>query len=217
MSSNRMNGTGREARTRNLAEARACASAAKTQQALAAVARLHATGQRVTFARVAQDAAVSTWFTYHQATVAAAIRTAQQDQAEHGLHHTPSPQERVSAASLRTDLEHTRDEVRSLRQENTQLRKSLATRLGIELTHPDPVELADRLRQVEQRNHELAANLNTATRQTRDLADQLTAAEDSLVAAREGLRRMIKQNRVRPPQSPYAEVESALEETKKSL
>ncbi len=188
-----MSGGVREVQTRKLAEARARDSAGKTQQALAAVARLHTAGQRVTFARVAQDAAVSTWFTYHQPTVAAAIRTAQRDQAEHGLHHTPSPQERVSAASLRTDLEHSRHEVRALRQENEELRQSLATWLGIELTHPDPVELADRLRQVEQRNNELATDLDTATRQVRDLADQLTTAEESLTAAREGLRRMIRQ------------------------
>ena len=111
-----MSSAAREAQVRRLAEARAADSAAKTRQALAAVARLHAAGQRVTFTRVAEDAAVSTWFTYYQAAVAAAIRAAQQDQAEHGLHHTPSTQERVSATSLRTDLEHSRDEVRSLRK-----------------------------------------------------------------------------------------------------
>lgn len=183
----------RETQVRRLAEARARDSAAKTQQALAAVARLHAAGQRVTFAHVARDAAVSTWFTYHQEKVAAAIRTAQQDQAEHGLHHTPSTQERVSAASLRTDLEHSRDEVRTLRQENQQLRRSLATRLGIELTHPDPVEMADRLRQVEQRNTELAAELDQHLRRSRQLEAEQAATHDELVAAREGLRRMIRQ------------------------
>lgn len=189
-----MTTTAREAHTRRLAEGRARDRAAKTQQALAAVARLHAAGQRVTFAHVARDAAVSTWFTYHQEKVAAAIRAAQQDQAEHGLHHTPSTQERVSAASLRTDLEHSRDEVRTLRQENQRLRQSLAARLGIELTHPDPVELADRLRQVEQRNRELAADLDAATRRARDLQSQLVDSEENLTAAREGLRRMMRQN-----------------------
>ena len=65
-----MTSAAREAQTRRLAEARARDSAAKTRQALDAVARLHSAGQRVTFARVAQDAAVSTWFTYHQEKVA---------------------------------------------------------------------------------------------------------------------------------------------------
>lgn len=193
-----MSTTPREARTDKLIQARARDSATKTERAIATAARLQASGQQVTFARVAQDAAVSTWFTYNNEAVAAAIRDAQRDQAEHGLHATPSSLERVSAASLRTDLEHSRAEVRTLRDENQRLRQSLAARLGVELSHPDPTELAGRLRQVEQHNTELASQLSAANAQSRQAEAKLTTTQDELTAARESLRRMIKQGTAGP-------------------
>lgn len=96
---------------------------------------------------------------------------------------------------MRTDLEHSRSEVRGLRQENQQLRQSLAARLGVELAHPDPAELAGRLRQVEQHNIELATQLTTAAAHVHQLEAQLAANQDELTAARESLRLMIKQQK----------------------
>lgn len=180
------------ARVDKLRLARAADSTTKQQRALAAVEHLHAQGDRVTFARVARVSAVSTWFTYNNTHVALAIRRAQADQAENGLHITPRPAERVSAASLRVDLEHARDELRESKQENGQLRRTLSLRLGAELENTNPAELLDRLHEAERHSADLASRLTAATDHNHDLSDQLAATRDDLQAARESLRRAIR-------------------------
>ena len=84
-------------RTDKLVLARREASRVKALRALETVARLHAAGDPVTFAPVARTANVSTWFTYNNPEVAAAVRKAQADQTKHGLRETPHLGDRVSA------------------------------------------------------------------------------------------------------------------------
>lgn len=180
------------ARLEKLQLARAADSQAKQQRAIAAVARLESRGDPVRFTDVARLAAVSTWFTYHNTAVAGAVRQAQAGQAEHGRHPAPSPAERVTAGSLRADLEHARHEVKSLREENGRLRHTLGLQLGAELEQTSPAELLDRVRDLETRNTDLTHRLADSTDQNRHLADRLTAAEEDVTAARESLRRAIR-------------------------
>lgn len=179
-------------RVDKLTLARQATSRAKTAQALAAVHRLHAAGDPVTFARVARTAAVSTWFTYNNDQVAAAVRAAQADQAEHGLSETPRPADRVTAASLRVDLEHARHENRALRGQIVQLRDALGRQLGAELEATSPADLLSRVRDLEHHNVQLAQRLVTSDGQRRDLEDQLVLTRADLAAARETLRRAIR-------------------------
>ncbi|MFJ7258126.1 hypothetical protein ACIQWV_37675 [Streptomyces sp. NPDC098085] len=59
----------REARVERLRQARIADSKAKTKRSLDAVASLIAAGERITVARVACKAAVSTWFVYNSPDV----------------------------------------------------------------------------------------------------------------------------------------------------
>lgn len=134
-----------ETRTDQLLHARRRASQTKQDQALAAVERLHNTGQAVTFTATSRSAAVSTWFAYNNPLVAAAIRQAQTDQAENGLQPHQHPQERVTAVSLRTELDNSRQEVKELRHENAPLSAALAACLGTTLERVDLDDVLTRL------------------------------------------------------------------------
>lgn len=178
-----------ETRTDRLLLARRRVSQTKQEHALAAVERLRRTGQAVTFTATSRAAAVSTWFAYNNTLVAAAIRQAQTDQAENGLQSHPQPQERVTAASLRTELSNSRQEVKELRREHARLNAALATRLGTNLERVDLDDVLARLHDAEDRNVQLGSDLEAATITVTDLQSQLTTAHDELTAARDALRR----------------------------
>ena len=184
--------TGTRRRTDKLIAARREASRVKTARTLATVARLHTAGEPVTFARVARTANVSTWFTYNNTAVAAAIRQARADQTENGLHETPHPDDRVSAASLRVDLEHARHEVRTLNNQVRHLQHAVGRRLGAELEAVDPADLLTRVRNLEQHNIDLADQLATSEQRRRFAEDELGTTTADLAAARETLRRTIR-------------------------
>ena len=105
---------------------------------------------------------MSTWFTYNNTEVAAAIRQARADQTENGLHEIPHPDDRVSAASLRVDLEHARQEIRTLKNQVRHLQHAVGRRLGAELEAVDPADLLARVRDLEQHNIDLADQLATS-------------------------------------------------------
>ncbi|MCX5434564.1 DUF6262 family protein (plasmid) [Streptomyces sp. NBC_00257] len=105
----------REARVERLRQARTADSKAKTKRGLDAVASLVAAGERITVARVARKAAVSTWFVYNSPDVHQAVRAAVQEQAWHGIPAAAIlPRQRVSEASLQTDLALAREEIKGL-------------------------------------------------------------------------------------------------------
>lgn len=184
--------TGTSQRTDKLIAARREASRIKTTHTLTTVARLHTAGEPVTFARVARTANVSTWFTYNNTEVAAAIRQAQADQTENGLREVPHPDDRVSAASLRVDLQHARHEVRTLKNQVRQLQQAVGRRLGAELEAVDPADLLARVRDLEQHNLDLADQLATSEQRRRLSEDELGTTTADLAAARETLRRTIR-------------------------
>ena len=96
-------------------------------------------------------------------------------------------------ASLRTELAVARDEIRRLRAEHDKLRARLRLQLGAEIDGPDRAELIARVASLEASSRQLAterdaraAEASHAQRRTREL-------EDDLAAARESLRRAIRQ------------------------
>ncbi len=102
------------------------------------------------------------------------------------------PADRVTAASLRVDLEHARQEIRTLRGQIVQLRNALGRRLGAELEAVDPADLLNRVRELQQHNLDLAQQLVASDDQRRGLQDQVATTEADLAAARETLRRAIR-------------------------
>ncbi len=96
-------------------------------------------------------------------------------------------------ASLRTDLAVARAEIRRLRAEGDKLRNRLRLHLGAEIEGPERAELIARVADLETNARHLiverdarAAEADQARRQVREL-------EDDLTAARESLRRIIRE------------------------
>ena len=129
----------------------------------------------------------------HESTTCLRVRHVQIGRS---VETAPSPR-RASSSSLGVGMGNSlRTRTKRLESPKASIASSVSVaggRLGIELTHPDPVELADRLRQTEQRNGELATDLDAATRRYRDPDERLSTSQDELAATRESLRRMIRQ------------------------
>jgi hypothetical protein len=186
-------------RTAGLRAARAKDSQDKRRRALAAVQALETAGTPVTATAVATTAGVSSWLVYADG-VREHLHNAQRRQAERGsapvstlppVNHAP-----VTPASLRTDLAVARDEIRRLRTERDKLRDRLRLQLGAEIEGPDRAELITRVANLEAVARQLVAERDARTTEA-DLAQRrVHELEDDLVAARDSLRRVIKnQNR----------------------
>jgi hypothetical protein len=186
-------------RTAGLRAARAKDSQDKRRRALAAVQALETAGTPVTATAVATTAGVSSWLVYADG-VREHLHNAQRRQAERGsapvstlppVNHAP-----VTPASLRTDLAVARDEIRRLRTERDKLRDRLRLQLGAEIEGPDRAELITRVANLEAATRQLVAERDARTTEA-DLAQRrVHELEDDLVAARDSLRRVIKnQNR----------------------
>jgi chromosome segregation ATPase len=170
-------------RTKALHEAKRADSRRKHQRAYAAVQRLVDSGSRVTFARVAREADVSSWLVYNtpdlKVAIQAAIERQQHDGAEPvGMH----PSSNVSHASLRTDLALARAEIKSLKQERDALKKRVERVLGDEIREIDRNQLTDRITELEQllrtTQNDLAETAKAAsslTQQNQELSEQLDA------------------------------------------
>ncbi|MFC4498605.1 MULTISPECIES: DUF6262 family protein [Streptomyces] len=185
---------GREARVQRLRAARAQDSAAKIDRSSKVIHDLLASGQRITFARVAREAAVSTWFVYNQLKVREAVQAAVHEQHEHkGKASPPSSTQQVSPAGPHTELALAREEIKDLKKERDRLRERVRLSLGAELDDVDRRQLVERVEQLERRNAELNSQLSDARdglivlqRKLQESADDLTAARASLRRADEG-------------------------------
>lgn len=104
----------------------------------------------------------------------------------------------VSAASLRTDLELARDQIRALRAERDKLREKTRLQLGQQLDQLSAKDLTARIDELTQDNSRLAAQLGQATGENTQQRQRVTELEDDLAAARTSLRRMIRSNN-QPP------------------
>lgn len=181
-----------------LRQARARDSSTKRDRAVAAVRHLHGSGHRVTFAHVARHARVSTWFTYNQSEVRAAIEMAMADQLENGVTDAATPaRERVGAAGLQTELELTRHELTQTRRDRDRLRARVQLALGAELDEVTRNQLVERIAKLE-RSHDEHLQVAREAQQTIEvLQTRLLVAQDELVAARTSLRRVIKSENLR--------------------
>jgi hypothetical protein len=174
-------------KTAGLRAARARDSNAKRQRVLAAIDALESAGAPITAAAVAATASVSTWLVYADGVKdhldAARNRQAAQQPPTAGINSEPP----ATLESVHTDLAIARTEIRRLRAENDKLRGRLRLQLGAEIDGPDRAELIERVATLEDTNRQLVAErdartaeVTAATRHTRDLEDDLTAARDSL-------------------------------------
>jgi Family of unknown function (DUF6262) len=183
-------------RTQAMLAARAKDSHHKRQRVLAAIQVLEAAGTPVTAAAVATAAGVSTWLVYADG-VREHVEAARRRQAEHGNAPRPAAPpargEPVTHASLRTDLAVARDEIRRLRAERDKLRARLRLQLGAEIEGPDPAELIARVASLEAASRQLAAERDARAAEASHAQRHIRELEDELTAARESLRRAIRQ------------------------
>ncbi len=183
-------------RTQAMLAARAKDSHDKRQRALAAIQALEAAGTPVTATAVATTAGVSTWLVYahgiHEHVEAARRRQAEREPGP-GTAAPPGRGEPVTHASLRTDLAVARDEIRRLRTERDKLRARLRLQLGAGIEGPDRAELIARVATLEASCRQLAAERDARATEASHTQRRIRELEDELTAAREGLRRVIRQ------------------------
>jgi hypothetical protein len=179
-------------RTAGLRAARATDSADKRRRALAAIHTLEAAGTPITAAAVAKAAAVSTWLLYTDGLrehLDAARRRQSQPTSSPAA---PGDQAPLTPAGLRTDLALARDQIRRLRAEHDKLRHRLRLQLGAEIDGPDRADLITRVAELESLTRQLLAERDARTTETNHAQRRIHELEDDLTAARESLRRVIK-------------------------
>ncbi|MDQ2879916.1 MAG: hypothetical protein M3Y48_01310 [Actinomycetota bacterium] len=182
-------------RTAGLRAARAKDSQDKRRRVLAAVQAFETAGTPVTASAVATAAGVSSWLVYADG-VREHLQDAQRRQAERDSPPVTAAPQRHSApvtpASMRTDLAVAREEIRRLRAERDKLRGRLRLQLGAEIEGPERAELIARVADLEATSRQLLAERDARTAEA-DLAQRHTRElEDDLAAARDSLRRVIK-------------------------
>ena len=183
-------------RAQAMLAARAKASQDKRQRVLAAVQALEAAETPVTATAVATAAGVSTWLVYADG-VRDHVQAARRRQAERdpgpGPAAPPGRGEPVTQASLRTDLAIAQAEIRRLRAEHGKLRTRLRLQLGAEIEGPDRAELIARVAGLEATTRQLAADRDARAAEASHAQRRTRELEDDLTAARESLRRAIRQ------------------------
>ncbi|MFJ9551953.1 DUF6262 family protein [Streptomyces erythrochromogenes] len=172
-----------------LLQARRRDSLDKRQRVHTALATLEQQGKKITHTAVARTAGVSTWLTYTEG-IREHIEAAQQRQQPNAPH--PAPARGNPDATLRTELDLARHEIRTLREERQQLRYALQHQLGQQLDALSTTALTDRVDELTLHNQELADRLRQATDENTALTTRTTSLEQDLEAARTSLRRMIR-------------------------
>lgn len=170
-------------------------SKAKRKAALAVVACLVKAGSRVTYARVAREARVSTWLVYNAPEVSAAIRAAMEEQLqpEYEVGHREVNSSGLSLASVRTDLELARTEIRELRTERAALLAKVSRALGNEAREADRHVLVQRIHDAENLLRDNQQSLGQAEQIARDLRRQVDELHADLEASRRLNQTLIRQ------------------------
>jgi hypothetical protein len=183
-------------RTRAMLAARAKDSHDKRQRVLVAVQDLEAAGKPVTATAVATAAGVSTWLVYADGIrehVQAARNRQTGREPGPGKAAPPGRGEPASQASLRADLAVAREQIRQLRAERDKLRARLRLQLGAEIDGPDKAELITRVANLEAASRKLATERDARAAEASHAQRRIRELEDELTAARESLRRAIRQ------------------------
>ncbi len=138
-------------RTRALHAAKRADSQRKHDRVTATVKRLRDSGSRISFARVAREANVSSWLVYNSTELKTAIQDAITQQNDEGLDPAPvEPAAAATTASLMTDLALARAEIKALKQDRDALKKRIERVLGDEVREADRNQLVERIHELEQ-------------------------------------------------------------------
>jgi hypothetical protein len=178
-----------------LVRARRHVSAQKRQSVLDAIRDMRAGGVRISFAAVARHARVSEGLV-HDPTLKKCIAEAIAEQQESGVDREASrvpARSRVTTDSLRQDLELARSEVRDLRRENRALSDRLQRTLGAEIQALTQQDALTRLDELERRNRDLLAEIDSAQSACRTLEADKAALEEDLLASRAAHTRLMRQ------------------------
>jgi hypothetical protein len=174
------------ARADALAAARADDSRQKRQRVLDVLAELEAARDAITFTGVARAAGVSTWLVY-----APGIREHVESARRRHLTATTASAT-VTPAGLRAEITAAREEIKGLRVERAKLAQRLRLQLGAEIDGPQRAELIARVADLEAVNRRLVAERDARSSEERSHERQIHELADELTAARESLRRMIR-------------------------
>ncbi len=183
----------REARVARLRRARQTDSVAKTTRARSAIRDLLKAGQRITYAGVAREACVSTWFVYNKPEIKTAILDAMNDQTRHGAEAAATPRsERATPASLHTDLALAHEEIQDLKRERDTLKHRVQLALGAEIDNVSQAGLVDRIHDLERQNQTLARDLTHARASAEQLSKQHAESEETITSLRHALRKAMR-------------------------
>ncbi|MCX4397002.1 DUF6262 family protein [Streptomyces sp. NBC_00053] len=180
-----------------LLESRQKDSREKRAKVLAVVDTMKADGDPITFLTVAERAGVSNWLVYAEG-VREHIEAARAGQAVTGARKRREGSA-ASAASLATDLEFARAQVRALTEERDRLRAAMQRNLGEQVNVLASKDLVARVQELTVANQQLAAAVAQAEADRNGLMAELAESQDDLTAARTALRNMMRdQNRDAP-------------------
>ncbi|MFG2563238.1 DUF6262 family protein [Streptomyces sp. NPDC048496] len=177
-----------------LVQARRRDSLDKRHRALSALTTLEQQGKKITHTAVARTAGVSTWLTYTEG-IREHIEAVQQRQQPKV---TRPADTRTPKATLRTELEVARQEVRDLREERERMRQALRHQLGQQLDALGTKDLTERVDHLTRDKQRLQDILRQATEDNHALHSRVTSLEADLGAARTSLRRMIREENGSP-------------------
>jgi chromosome segregation ATPase len=182
-------------RTAGLRAARAQDSADKRRRVREAITTLEAADTPITATTVARAAGVSTWLVYTDELREHldAARRRQYGRTANPA-RTTAEQAPPAPASLRADLALARDQIRRLRAERDQLRHRLRLQLGAEIDGPDRAELITRVADLDNLTLQLLAERDARATEADHAKRRIAELEDDLTAARESLRRVIKEH-----------------------
>jgi chromosome segregation ATPase len=169
----------------------------KRRRVLQTMKTMETAGQPITAAAVAAAAGVSTWLVYadgiREHLDAARARQRQAVDDAPPLAADPrTGQQPVTAAGLRTDLAVARHEIHRLRTDLDKLRGRLRLQLGAEIEQPDRAELIARVAALEAANRQFLGERDASAVQADTAQRRVEQLEDELTAARESLRRVIR-------------------------
>lgn len=189
-------------RTQALHEAKRADSRRKHDRAAATVKRLLDSGSRVSFARVAREANVSTWLVYNSVELKSSIQDAIDQQNAEGLRQAAvRPATAASNASLSTDLALARAEIKSLKHERDTLRRRIERVLGDEIREVDRNQLVERITELEQLLGTAHSDLSDSTKTVAALIEQNEELTEQLDAVR-----ILNQQLIRQGSAPVSSV-----------
>ena len=177
-----------------LRKARQRDSNRKRERVFRTVDAMKRDGTPITFALVGRTAKVSQWLVYADG-VREYIETARSTQAAEPAQAKHAGRS-ASEASLRTDLELTKQDNRRLRGEVDRLKNALRERLGAQLEAESAQSLRRRIDELTAANDRYRTENSRLATELDNARARLRTTEDDLGAARTSLRRMIRDHSV---------------------